>query len=427
MRLAFLPSSYLPDTLGGTEVYVHHLAEELAHLGHAVAVVVHGGSLNGEPPSPLYHVERLPPLPPPRRAELYARTTVEPPPGFSAFLDSWRPNVLHFHAFTRGAGLGHARLARGRGLPYFVTYHTPTMSCPRGTLLRHGRTVCDGLVEPRACGACLLDAQGWPRPLAALLARSPLSHAVLPEGPWLPRLALPSLLGHARDHWHEFMGGARHLVACAGWCRDVLIRNGIPPERVTVHRQALPGPARSRTLRLPLPFGDRPIRLGFFGRVTPVKGPDLLLAAARRLRQDGLDVACELAGPVAGPDRLWADGLLARDAGRTGYLGSRQGPELRAWIASLDLAVIPSRWLETGPLTLLEAWDEGTPAIGADLGGIADSFHAAGLPALLFAPDDAAALADAVRRAAAWAGPPPTVALPGVPDLARAMLSLYAA
>ena len=35
-----------------------------------------------------------------------------------------------------------------------------------------------------------------------------------------------------------------------------------------------------------------------------------------------------------------------------------------------DLAVVPSIWLETGPLTILEAFAAGIPAAGTDLGGI---------------------------------------------------------
>src|SRR5207249_2120138 len=109
-------------------------------------------------------------------------------------LDRWRPDVVHFHALTLGAGSDHSRALQRRGLPYVVTYHTPSLVCQRGTLMRWGREVCDGVIRPRRCSACTLHGQGWPRPLASLLALSPLPWAALPEGPWVPRLALPSLL-----------------------------------------------------------------------------------------------------------------------------------------------------------------------------------------------------------------------------------------
>jgi glycosyltransferase involved in cell wall biosynthesis len=424
MRIAHLPSSYLPESLGGTEVYVHHLAEELARQGHESAVVVHGGRQDAEQPSALYQVVRLPGLGPCSRAELYGRLQQQEPPGFADFLDDWRPDVVHFHAFTLGAGLAHARLARKRGIPYVVTYHTPTFSCAGGTLMHQGRTVCDGRIEPRRCAACVLQGQGWPRPVARLLGCSPLPHAGLPDGPWLPRLALPSLLDEGLGHWREFMDGAAAIVACAPWCRDVLVRNGIDAAKISVHRQALPGPARTRKLRLPLP-GGRPLRLGFFGRFCWIKGPDLLLDAASRLHRQDLETVCELAGPIPDNERRWANRLLARHAAHAIYKGTLRDDALRAWLRSLDLVVIPSRWLETGPLTLLEAWDEGVPVVGANLGGIADFLNSANLDALAFEPENPASLADAIIRATRWSTPAATMNIPNARELVQRTVELY--
>jgi glycosyltransferase involved in cell wall biosynthesis len=424
MRIAHLPSSYLPESLGGTEIYVHHLAEEQVRLGGEVNVVVHGGT-EGKSPSPRYQVRRLPPLPACTRTELYTWLPHEPPPGFAEFLDEWRPDVVHFHAFTLGAGLGHARLARQRGIPYFVTYHTPTFSCSRGTLLYEGKTVCDGRIEPVRCSGCVLQGQGWPRPIARLLAHSSLRPERLPEGPWLPRLALPALIQEGYRHWREFMDGAAWIIACASWCRDVLNRNGVEADRVIVHRQALPGPTRTRVLRLPLGSG-RPLRIGFFGRFCWIKGPDLLLEAARLLRKQGMEVVCELAGPIPADEGAWAQRLLARHADLAVYQGTKRGPELQAWLRGLDLVAIPSRWLETGPLTLLEAWDEGIPVVGTDLGGIREFFQAAGLEEFLCEPNRPASLARAITRLAEWRPAREIkVSVAGITELGPAMVNLY--
>jgi hypothetical protein len=100
---------------------------------------------------------------------------------------------------------------------------------------------------------------------------------------------------------------------------------------------------------------------------------------------------------------------------------------LTRWLDELDLLVVPSRCVETGPLTLLEAWDREVPVIGANLGGIREFLLSAGLDKLLFSPDDAVSLAQAVRRTATWVGPSPQVTIEGVEELVAWMVDVYAA
>jgi glycosyltransferase involved in cell wall biosynthesis len=42
------------------------------------------------------------------------------------------------------------------------------------------------------------------------------------------------------------------------------------------------------------------------------------------------------------------------------------------FLSKIDVLAVPSQWLETGPLVLLEAFAAGTPVIGSDLGGIGE-------------------------------------------------------
>ena len=50
--------------------------------------------------------------------------------------------------------------------------------------------------------------------------------------------------------------------------------------------------------------------------------------------------------------------------------GNLPQKELLIKLQNYDLALIPSIWMETGPLTLLEAFAAGIPVAGTDLGGI---------------------------------------------------------
>jgi len=44
--------------------------------------------------------------------------------------------------------------------------------------------------------------------------------------------------------------------------------------------------------------------------------------------------------------------------------------QVGAFMCSIDALVVPSQWMETGPLVVLEAFAARTPVIGSDLGGI---------------------------------------------------------
>ncbi|MGH7140499.1 MAG: glycosyltransferase [Pirellulales bacterium] len=419
MRIAHLPSSYFPDSLGGTEVYVRSLCDELQQLGHATAVVWHSETTDGLPERAF----TLQPIEPLRRSHIYTRFTGQEPRGFRELLREWQPDVVHFHAFTLGAGGDHAECCRRRKIPYVITYHTPAMSCARGTMLRWGDKLCDGRIDAGRCAACSLQSRGWPRALARLASLSPAPHRMLPDSPLLPRIALPSILAEANAAWKRFFMGAQTVIACAEFCRDVLIANGVPAERIALERQALPGEDRLRTLRLPLPRSTQ-LRIGYFGRITAVKGPELLIPLVGQLRAGGIAVEGEWVGPLDG-DRRWAEAIFAAAAPAVRYAGVKHGIELAAWIRGRDLIVIPSQTLETGPLTLLEAWNEGTPVIGSDRGGIRDFMLANGLAECLFPVGDTDAIAAAVRRMLDWNRAAPVVRVPGMRSLAERMLAVY--
>jgi glycosyltransferase involved in cell wall biosynthesis len=202
------------------------------------------------------------------------------------------------------------------------------------------------------------------------------------------------------------------------------VLNGVTPEKISVHRQAMPGATRSRRLRLPI-NRERTIRLGFLGRFVPDKGPDLLLKAIPYLRQQGLKIECELSGPLSSGHAPWARRLLSEYQSEARYLGFIPDDQLNHWLASLDLLVVPSRWMELGTYTLLEAWDNGTPVIGANLGGIPEFLCANGLADCLFELNNPRSLAEAVIRATTWSAPAPAVTVPGMDELCEAMVAIY--
>jgi glycosyltransferase involved in cell wall biosynthesis len=107
-----------------------------------------------------------------------------------------------------------------------------------------------------------------------------------------------------------------------------------------------------------------PIVFGYLGRISPEKGVDTLLKAARLLPQTGWRLL--IAGAALGDLAPYED--LARGL-PVEFVGF-QTP--KALFDRIDLLVAPSLWAEPLGRTVLEAYQAHVPVIGARSGGIAE-------------------------------------------------------
>ena len=61
--------------------------------------------------------------------------------------------------------------------------------------------------------------------------------------------------------------------------------------------------------------------------------------------------------------------------GRIEFHPPVRNTEIVSTLRNYDLLAVPSQWLETGPLVVLEAFAAGIPVLGSNLGGIAELVH----------------------------------------------------
>ena len=132
----------------------------------------------------------------------------------------------------------------------------------------------------------------------------------------------------------------------------------------------------------------------FVGRLEPVKGPDVLVAAAARL---GGGACVTLVGDGALRRALAAAIGAAGFGERVVLAGARPHREIAEWLNAADVVCVPSR-SEGAPNVALEAASCGTPVVGSRVGGIPELV---GEPAcgILVSPGDPGALAGALREA----------------------------
>jgi glycosyltransferase involved in cell wall biosynthesis len=376
VRVVHVPFSYFPDPVGGTEVYVAQLARDLrAHGVESIVAAPADGSVATRYEHDGTPVYRFGVGACASVADLYgegdetaARTLVE-------ILDDVQADVLHLHALTRAASLRAVRAARRKGVRIVFTYHTPTASCVRGTLLRDGHEPCDGELIAERCAGCLLESRGVPRTLRRALSRAPsaLGSAVASAGAsggWVTALRARELTSAKHSAFQQLLAEADAVVAVCEWVRSLLLRAGAPPKRLVVSRQGTPAKP------LPEPAArahDGPLRLAYVGRLHPVKGVHVLLRALAANRD--LRVTVDVYGTAQDADgaRYWEEVRSVSSSDSRVRLHPPVSPDrVVETLSRYDATVVPSQWLETGPLTVLESFAAGIPVIGSNLGGIAE-------------------------------------------------------
>lgn len=200
-------------------------------------------------------------------------------------------------------------------------------------------------------------------------------------------------------------------LAGLGVC-TVIVRNGLP----------VPQPAAGA--RAALGVEQDAMLIGGIGRLSTQKGWDVLCRAAPALRAQCPGAVVAIVGE--GPERAALEPLAREHDVR--LLGARaQGAAL---LGAFDVLAAPSRF-EGLPLVPIEALHAGVPIVAADIDGLRDVVGDAGV---LVAPDDAAALGEALGRLAAdpqqraelaGRGRARAAALFGVERMARETLAVY--
>ena len=185
---------------------------------------------------------------------------------------------------------------------------------------------------------------------------------------------------------------AAHTITTSRAVARVLTSDyAVAPERVTV---APPGTDKALPAR---GAADGTVTLLAVGAVVPRKGYDVLIAALGEL--DDLPWRLTIAGDrtrdPATADRL--AGAIARRSlsARVTLAGAVSAECLEALYAGADLFVLSSRYEGYG-MGFAEAIAHGLPVIGTDVGALPETVPAG--TGLLVPPDDAPALAAALRR-----------------------------
>lgn len=326
-KLVFVSNQYYPNVVGGAELTVQTLAEELFGRGIPVAVISLSADADSVDEVSGIRVHRL------AVENVYAPFQGKPAAHLRAL---WHLRDAHNRAMADkvtkvlleegadcvstqnlgGFSVAVWAAAHRLGIKVAHTLHDYYLLCPRTTMYRDQQRCA------RACAGCKV-------------------------------LSLPKQLA------------SRHVDVAIGVSDFVLRRHtnsGYFPNAKTavVHNGKDFTPPDTRP---PRAAGD-PLRIGFIGRVEATKGIEVLLAAAARLPKGSYRL--RVAGRASEPEYL-TQLQHAYPLPDVEYLGYVRADE---FYSETDVVVVPSLWHEPLPAVVYEPLGYGVPVLASRVGGI---------------------------------------------------------
>ncbi|MDO9426113.1 MAG: glycosyltransferase [Methylobacterium sp.] len=266
-----------------------------------------------------------------------------------------RPDLVHIHQWTRSLSPSVFPALFSRDLPVVVTLHDYFMACPNGVYYRFDTEApCTLTPLSPSCLAAPCDGKSRLHKLVRVGRNAVLR---------------TTLRRHPLDVIHVCDASVARMGDLLGYL-DLTHHRVDNPVRAA---RAEPGdPARADSV-------------AFVGRLTREKGADLVAAAAARAGLPALFIG---AGPLEAELRAYPNVEI---------LGWQSPEAVWETIRTRARALIaPSRWYETGPLTVYEALAHGVPVITSTRAGAGEKI-VDGVNGFVVEPN-VEALAGAMRR-----------------------------
>jgi len=405
LKVLLVSNGFPPSGQWGTEYYTHQLAMGLVARGDEV-LVLHPSRDPSRERFSLREVERegirvfeLANTGDPRKrfADSYICEGVERV--FEALLQREVPDVVHFTHLLWGLSVRLPAIARAHGARSVVTLTDFGLLCHRGQLYDWLEQECDGAATPAQCARCVREPGRWDyEPLSRKTRHLAVSAMASCGG--LGRVVVAEDIRRREARIRAATAAVDHWILPTRTLAKTFFDWGLDERSSTI----LPyGIDESRYAAERGPRAKDGVRFVYMSQYMPHKGLASLLEAARlleeRLPESVEPWRVDLHGNgSADRHRLYAREMLGerlpRRVHECGPFEPMRAPEI---LDRADCVMVPSRWRENAPLTILQARAAGVPVIASDVPGVREVLEP-GVHGLLFPPGDSSAMAEAMSQ-----------------------------
>ncbi len=387
MNILLATYSYHPYNYGGTEIYVSDLAKYLSSNGHQVIVIA------GMPPLAfqehkiffedeifksveyfqndirvigvvMKHTSTI---------DIYRKSSPKWESSWLALLQKINHNkfdVLHIHANTSVIGNSFIRGAKlhSTKIKTIASYHIP-VSCVKGTLLFGNKMeMCEVKASTNICTSCFISDK-------KNLSLS-ISKMVVKLLPYLENEKLPSnlrlkylvnefinsfyLLDKEVDQWHVF----------SDQIREILLLNSVSANKIILIRHGVNScfNLQNNSSIIERKGNEKTIFL-YLGRFEKAKGFFTLLKAWSSFPESSKRILFIIGEKQNDNPEL--DKWLSLSSNRNDivWFGKKQQKDVAEIMKTVHCTIIPSEWIEIGPLVFHESIAAGSDVIASDIGG----------------------------------------------------------
>jgi len=274
-----------------------------------------------------------------------------------------RPDIAHLHNIQYQLTPAIIQLLKKYRIPIIQTLHAYNIICPNAKLYTEG-SPCERCVGKKFYN-CLFHKCAHDSYAKSLLAT-------------LEAYLNVSLLKRYDD--------VDIFIAPSNFMKEVSVRFRIPAEKIQVLHNFIDAEK----------FNAADSKIGdyflYFGRLAKEKGVDLLIDALAANPNEKLKIVGN--GPEESNLKSKIQNLKLAD--RAELLGHKSGEELIRLIANAKAIIIPSRWPENMPYSLLEAMALGKTVVAARIGGLPELIEH-GKNGFLFTPGDSESLSQQLQ------------------------------
>lgn len=373
LRILHVVHQYLPDKVGGTELYTRTLARHQAAQGHDVAVFTPSPSSQSATPvlEDGVRIYRIPIAN--RSATAVFLSTFRQPQLNHAFQESLKqenPNIIHIQHLM-GLPVSLVADIQAAQIPYLVTLHDYWHVCANAQLLTNfDETICEGPDWWLNCAHCALARSGHANSYPAIPVLAPMFA--------LRQIKLKSVLEQAHC-----------LISPTHFTKSIHEEMGIDSEKIKVVGHGIQLPAM-----MPEPQTHDGFHIAYIGGISWQKGIHVLIDAVNQLPPEGVQLS------IIGDLTDFSDYVTELQAQATHpgirFRGRLSHDQLWLALATIDVVVVPSLWYETASLIVQEAFAAKVPVIASNIGALQERV-ADGVNGRLVPPDNSDILRDTLR------------------------------